>query len=83
MATIKISDLRSPLPASSSCEEELIGAVENAVIRTNDARQPQGIRGGLKSPIFDSIPNPCFYGYKIIDGKAVCVLLPVPSTFWA
>lgn len=48
MATIKISDLCSPLPASIGCEEEFIGAVENAVIRALDARQLQHIRGGLK-----------------------------------
>lgn len=29
MATVKISDLRSPLPASISCEEEFTGAVSS------------------------------------------------------
>lgn len=54
MATIKISDLCSPLPDSIGCQEEFIGAVENAVIRALDARQLQDIRGGiapLKPPI--------------------------------
>lgn len=47
MATIKISDLRSPLSASISCEEEFTGAVSNAVMRAIEARQLQDIRGGL------------------------------------
>lgn len=54
MATIKISDLRSSISASISCEEELTGAVSNAVMRAVEARQLQDIRGGiapLKPPI--------------------------------
>lgn len=46
MATIKISDLLSPLPASIGCEEEFIGAVSSAVTRAIDARQLQDIKGG-------------------------------------
>lgn len=41
MATIKVSDLCSPLPASIGCQEEFIGAVKNADIRALDARQLQ------------------------------------------
>lgn len=47
MATIKISDLRSPISTSISCEEEFTGTVSNAVIRAIEARQLQDIRGGI------------------------------------
>lgn len=81
MATIKISDLRSPLPAFIGCEEEFTGAVENAVVRAVNARQLQDIRGGFKSPTTGGIflpnpigeligemllPNPIFVGFRVV-----------------
>jgi len=65
MATIKISELRSTSPVSIDCEEEFIGAVENAVIRAVEARQLQELRGGklsnigvmpIKKPILMGLP---------------------------
>ena len=63
MATIKISDLRSPISGSISCEEEFTGAISNAVMRAVEARQLQDIRGGItltKPPII-------FAGFKPIS----------------
>lgn len=63
MATVKISDLRSPLPAAIDREEEFVGAVSSAVIRALDARQLQEIRGGiyLEPIIAGNIPIPNVY----------------------
>jgi hypothetical protein len=47
----------------------------NTGIRALDARHLQDIKGGLEvAPILFS------YGFKIVNGKAVCVQMPFPST---
>lgn len=67
MATIKISDLCSPLSASIGCQEEFIGAVENAVIRAVDARQLQDIRGGLQPPTTEvMLKQPILVGFRAV-----------------
>ena len=48
------------------------GNVDNSAI---DARQLQDVKGGL-----EVVPSPFFYGFKIVDGKVVCVQKPNPST---
>lgn len=63
MATIKISDSRSPISTSINCEDEFTGAVSNAVMRVVEARQLQNIRGGIaltKPPVI-------FAGFKLIS----------------
>lgn len=70
MATIKISDLRSTV--FTNCEEEFVGAVENAVIRAIEARQLENIRGGLETskplakPFIEVTPFPIWIWVGIL-----------------
>lgn len=65
MTTIKISDLHSNLPVSIDCEEEFMGAVDDAITRALDARQLQDIRGGLLPSTPKVKPVPIFVGIMV------------------
>ncbi|MBD1944064.1 hypothetical protein H6F50_17125 [Coleofasciculus sp. FACHB-712] len=72
MASIKIFDLSSPLPASIGRQEEFIGAVENAVIRALEARQLQDIRGGLQPLTTEVMPKqPTLVGFRAVPTEVM------------
>jgi hypothetical protein len=52
-----------------------LNSAGNNVIRALDAWQLHDVKGGL-----EVAPIPVSYGFKIVNGKAVCVQMPFPST---